>query len=179
MVQQTRVGINLDGLDEMIRGFGGNFYTRVGVIGGDAGKPHPQAKTVHQKSGKTKRVADKAAPATMTNAEIGVIHEFGSVSGKIPARSWARFPLEFKAKEFLRFLGSSTIKGYVEKGQIKKVFQAMGVEAEGIIQDAFSSGGFGHWQKNAQSTIDAKGSSAPLIDIGEFRKSISSDVVEK
>jgi len=153
---RTKIDFNLDGLNEIVKEMGGKYVTRVGILGQDGARSGDDA---------------------LGNAEIGLVHLFGSVSRNIPARDFLRFPLEFKSKEFLKGIKSGFSGHFFEKGEYKKVHELMGIKAENIVQDAFASGGFGHWPELAQSTAERKGSSAILIDSAQLRRSITSDVV--
>lgn len=176
MTAQTVIKADLGRLTDIINQLGGAFYTRVGIIGALAAAKHPVAETKISKSGKKNRVASGES-SEMTNAEIGVLQEFGNA--KIPPRSFLRMPIEEKVRDLIRFLGSKMIVDLIGRGEIKKVYTMLGIEAEGIVQDAFRSRGFGQWAPNSPVTIEKKGSDAPLIDIGELRKSVTSDVVAR
>jgi len=63
-----------------------------------------------------------------------------------------------------------------EPNGMTKIFKQVGIKAEAIIQEAFASGGFGTWADLEEQTIRRKGSSSKLIDKGELRKSVSSEV---
>lgn len=157
-MKQTKISFNIDGLNDLRRAVGGSLMTRVGVLGS-----------------KDNRNGD----GPMGNAEIGLIHEFGSETAGLPPRSFLRMPLETHREELLKGMSNGAVKTAMETGQYRKVFAILGVVAEGIVQKAFSSGGFGKWQKLKPSTIDAKGSAAVLIDTGQLRRAITSDVVNK
>ncbi|MGH9678182.1 MAG: hypothetical protein ACRD36_13845, partial [Candidatus Acidiferrum sp.] len=115
----------------------------------------------------------------MNNAEIGVIHEFGSEGAHIPPRSFLRMPMEEKRRELMKSFQTATSKAAMDSGRYREVFRILGVHAEAIVQEAFATGGFGHWPALQPSTIAAKGSSAILIDTKKLRQSITSDVVTK
>ncbi len=110
----------------------------------------------------------------LTNADIGSVMEFGSNTQQIPARSFLRMPIEFNKKKIID-------KAFQElkSTDISNVLTRVGLFIEGIIQKAFATRGFGNWADNTQSTIGKKGSSSPLIDTGQLRKSIASKVVDK
>lgn len=158
MAKQTKITVNLKGLEDLRKQLGNEYVTRVGVLGGKVSR-------------------HDGGP--MTNADIGVVHEFGSESANIPARSFLRMPVETHGKEITKAMGGAMVKKAVESGNIKQVYQILGVVAERIVDDAFATGGFGQWPVLQQSTIDKKGSSAILIDTAELRRSISSDVKRK
>ena len=143
----------LDSLQKFLKK---KYATKVGVLGGSPAREE----------------------GVLTNADLGVIHEYGSTTAKIPARSWLRMPLTFHMPKVYKTVGQQLLNA-VTPSNVVATFAGLGVRAEAIIQRAFASQGFGNWQANAKSTIAQKGSSSPLIDTGEFRKSITSAVVTK
>jgi hypothetical protein len=160
MATQTKVTADLSQLEELLKQIGGEYVTRVGILGSDAG-------TVHD------------AESGLTNSQLGVIQEFGSESRNIPARSFLRMPLETKQKELVDSLGSGMVKDKMEKGDIQGIYRLLGEVGAGIVREAFPTSGYGNWQPNAPSTIAKKGSSKPLIDTGVLSRSITYDVVKK
>lgn len=160
MAQQTEISFNLDGLEDIRRKLGDELVARVGILGSD--------------------VARKGDDDTdLTNSEIGVIQEFGSETANIPPRSFLRMPVETHAREIMKSMDSPAVRKAVESGDAVTVFKILGIAAESFVKQAFSSGGFGKWAPNTPATVDRKGSSKPLIDTGELRRSITSDVVKK
>lgn len=157
-MKQTEIRFNLDGLEEIKERVGKTYRTRVGIIGSKAGQEHEGG---------------------ITNAELGLIQMFGSLTRGIPARDFLLMPLMTKHREIIQSFGSASIRAAFAAGDYKKMFVLLGVKAEEIIQEAFETSGFGRWQKNAYSTIQQKGSSRPLIRWGELRRSITSDVVKQ
>lgn len=162
MGRQTKISVNLDGLEDLKRKLGSEYYARIGIIGAKAATEHEDR---------------DGEPTGLTNAEIGVLQEFGNEH--IPPRSFLRMPIVERMKDIVRFLGSSKVNSLFEAGNIKGIFKALGIEGEGIVQDAFATRGFGMWKPNAPRTIAAKGSDAPLIDTAQLRRSVSSDVGRK
>jgi len=160
MAQQTEISFNLDGLEDIARKLGDSLVARVGILGSDV------ARKGNDDSG-------------MDNGEIGVIHEFGSETNNIPARSFLRMPVETHAKEIVKSMDSPAVRKAVEAGDAVTVFKILGMAAEGYVKQAFSTGGYGKWPANTPETVARKGSSKPLIDTGELRRSITSDVVKK
>jgi phage gpG-like protein len=111
-----------------------------------------------------------------TNASLGAIHEFGSISGGIPARSFLRMPIHMKAKEIIKN-ASDGMGALLKEGGMATILKTLGFACESVVQMAFASRGFGKWKPNSPVTIRRKGSSAPLIDTGQLRRAISSKVV--
>lgn len=154
----SNVRLDLSGIEKMMAAISTKKKVRVGVLGD-----------------KNQRDDDEEG---IGNAGIGLVHEFGSATRNIPARSFLRMPLETKAADLGQFIGNeilSLINGNVSEDQSLK---RIGIKAEKIIQGAFQSGGYGQWKALKESTIASKGSSRPLIDTGELRKSITSEVVD-
>jgi len=155
-MKQTKITYNLDGLNDLVKQMGETWVTRVGIIGGH-----------------------NAREGDFGNADIGCIHELGSLSNNIPPRSFLRMPLELKRQDLMSAFSSAGAKDALSRGEYKKVFEILGIKAEEIVQAAFSSGGFGQWPALKPATARAKGSSAILIDTSELRRAQSSDVVKR
>lgn len=105
-------------------------------------------------------------------AEIGAVHEFGDPAHNIPQRSFIRMPLEVKQGDIAAKV-EQRAQGHVAEGNVKAVFEDIGVAADAAIQEAFESGGFGSWEPLKPATVDRKGSSAILIDEGFLRRGIT------
>jgi len=132
-----------------------SFKTRVGILGAKASQTHEGG---------------------MTNVEVGSIHEYGSISRNIPSRSFLRMPLEAKVWEWVK-KNKDRYYEMLKINKLRKWYVALGLEAEAIVDEAFTTRGFGRWSPLKKSTIEAKGSDMPLIDTGQLRKSISSQVL--
>ncbi len=159
MSKQTKISYDLSALENIVRQLGGQHVARIGILGSDAGAKHEGT--------------------DLTNAEIGVIQEFGSQSRNIPPRSFLRMPIEVRGATIMQQLGKRRTRDKIESGDIVGVYRDLGLAGEAVVQGAFASAGFGRWPANAPSTVVAKGSSAPLIDTGQLRRAITSDVVRK
>lgn len=111
----------------------------------------------------------------LTNSEIGAIHEFGSFSRGIPPRSFLRLPVSMKSEQIVEDASKGAIAKLAD-GDNVGILRTFGFACVKAIQEAFSTAGFGSWAPNAPSTIRRKGSSAPLIDTAQLRRSITSKV---
>lgn len=123
------------------------------------------------KSEATRRIYDSGANVV----EVGVKHEYGL---GVPRRSFLRVPFRKEADRITKAITES-FRAIAEQGadaetQITKI----GVFAENISKAAFRNEGYGTWPNLAASTIEVKGSAAPLIDTGTLRNSITSEVVK-
>jgi hypothetical protein len=158
----TRVKLDMDQLEKIQSTLLARYITRVGVLG---------SKT------------NRRGRAVNTNAGIGLLHEKGSLSLRIPRRSFLEMPLILKSEELMKSRDALWDEFFVSEehthARLRTAYKKLGVIAENIIQKAFETGGYGQWPPDAPSTIRRKGSSAILIDTAQLRKSISSDVVNK
>lgn len=158
MKNETKFRINLDGLDDIAAKVGGKMRARVGVLGSDVERDHGQG---------------------LDNSTLMLIHMMGSISRNIPPRDPLYLPLMNRRRELIRMLGeSSAMKTAFANGDYEKMFKLLGAAAEAIVDEAFATSGWGAWPPNTPETIRRKGSSRPLIEFGELRKSVSSDVVK-
>lgn len=142
-------------LDAFVKGLTSGYIVKVGIMG---------------------RKNNRNDGSGQTNADIGFIHEFGT--SKIPKRSFLRFPLFFKSSRILKEIAQDVTVKNLGKGDMIQILKDLGIACERAILDAFGTGGWGYWQRNAPSTIKRKGSAQPLIDLGFLRKSISSEVTK-
>lgn len=140
----------------------GKSRVKVGILGPKS--PRMDAGTFHN-------------PEALNNAEIGLRNEFGVISERIPERSFLRMPMMTHLPKVLSGSGTKVwMDALIKKGP-KFVLGSLGVAAEHSVQEAFATKGFGKWKPNAALTVILKGSARPLIDHGELRQAISSQVV--
>lgn len=145
-------------LNRFVKDFATDMNVRVGVL--------------RRKSSRTQ------GPAGSDNAALGLIHEKGSETRGIPARSWLLMPIRKNSKKIL----AATTKGaeqLLAEGRKKEVLKRMGIEAERNIMQAFETSGFGTWPPLKDPTRrgkNKKGGGHPLVDTGQLKRSVSSDV---
>lgn len=161
MARQTKITMNLTGLGKLVDDLR-DHKARVGVLGD---------------SGKNGRDDD----VPITNAELMLIHEFGSETNNIPPRSALRMPIETKKGDLVKSIRKSqTFKGHIETGDIMKAVETVGVMAEAIVQDAFETKGFGQWPAKSPATqAQSQNPAQPLIESGQLRRAITSDAVRE
>lgn len=163
------------GLDQLVRALGDGQVVRVGILANKSGRG-ASGKLRSEKSGGGHRI-DKTQASEINNAELGAIHEFGSISRHIPKRSWLRMPIFQNAKIIIDD-AAKALPEAVQSGSMTRVLKIIGISAQAQIQKAFASRGFGRWKPDAASTIAAKRSDAPLIDTAQLRRSVTSAVVK-
>ncbi len=175
-VKGKSAGLEYDftGLSHFVRlmDTSGQLVVKVGIFGNKNARGITSG---HQAGKAGLRKVVKGSKSTLTNAELGLIHELGSVERGIPKRSFLRMPISEKSKEIL----ADAFKGAPEllaKGDIKGILKRLGIACEKWIQTAFATRGFGSWAPDKQETARRKGSNAPLIDTAQLRRSIASQV---
>lgn len=113
-----------------------------------------------------------------SNAEIGAAHEFGTQS--LPIRSFLRMPLTTQLNQALESSGAYTREALAQVAEEKSILpwvEKLAVIAEGVVQEAFSTNGFGKWSpwKTPNYTNNT---GQILVDTQQLRNSISSEVTE-
>lgn len=158
MTKTNSVSMDLAVLDKIRDHITAGSYVKVGVLGSDAMRSDGEG---------------------ASNVDIAITQEFGSVSRNIPPRSFLRMPIQQKEKQIRAFVASKKVMDCLLSGKVERGLKFVGLYAEAWIQSAFASRGFGKWKPNAPATVRRKGSDKPVIDTGELRRAISSEVVLK
>ena len=153
------------GLNNFVKCLTGGYNVKVGIMG-----------------------AKNARDDGQTNADIGVIHEFGRPATRsskaIPMRSFLWMPIMTMANRIVNETKEDSMLKKILLDQMPAVMKSLGIACERAIAEAFASAGFGHWAPNtpftiAQKSKKGKTSDSPLIDTGQLRRSISSEVVRR
>ncbi len=111
-----------------------------------------------------------------SNAQIGAMHEFGTSS--LPQRSFLRIPLSDNLGAALESSGAfdkDVLKDVLKLGTLTPWVKKMAIVAEGIVAEAFESGGFGKWPP---SNMAHKKNQMTLVETAQLRNSITSEVIE-
>lgn len=125
-------------------------HVKVGVVGDGAGQSH--------------------ADSGLTNAELAAVHEFGTIDGHIPERSFLRSTIDENAEKYHDFAKALHLK--VIEGKITTT-DALGLFGARVVADVKRKLQAGIDPPLADSTVDRKGSSKPLIDTGALINSIT------
>lgn len=154
MADEETIQLNTKGLDQLIKALKGKQPTaRVGILGSKTNRGHNQS-----------------------NATIGAIHEFGGA--KMPQRSFLRVPIADhlqKQMESSGFFNKDVLQQVLKEGTIMPWLKKVAVLAEGIVAQAFATGGYGKWPAWKTPGYKNKGNRV-LVDTGQLRDSISSEV---
>lgn len=156
MSDDDAVVVNTKNLDKLIKILKKKVTTiQVGILGGG-----------QQRSGKN----------TVSNATIGSYHEFGT--SKLPRRSFLREPISDQLPSRLENSGAfdkEVLKKVMESGDTIPWLEKIAVLAEGIVADAFDTGGFGKW---IPSNMKDKKNQQTLVETTQLRNSITSIIKE-
>lgn len=106
---------------------------------------------------------------------VAAVHEFGSNDGRIPSRSYLRSTYDENRRKYEQMVAKEARN--VAKG-VGTAKQAMFKTGETLRADIISKIKGGIPPPLSQRTIDAKGSSVPLIDTGQLIASITTVVHE-
>lgn len=151
----TDVTLNLSGLDSLAKALKAKPPTiRVGILGN----------------------GNERTGGGQTNAEIGAAHEFGT--SRLPQRSFLRIPISDHLESRMEASGAlsqGALDQAVATGSMVPWAKKVAVLAEGIVSDAFDSGGFGKW---LPSNMAHKKNKQTLVETTQLRNSITSEVVE-
>lgn len=149
---------------------GKRLVVKVGILG-NTNERHAQKveETKSQYKKRIKKLDAVSDAAPVTNAEIGMVHEYGSKSRNIPKRSWLKMPLITQSDKL--FGEAKQLLHDMCNENIEKQYKLLGASAEAIIQRAFATSGFGSWKKPKYR--DGK----PLVDTSQLRNSVTSAVV--
>lgn len=144
---------------------------------------------------------DEKGHETLGNADIGLIHEFGVIGRLVkhksrgqerlarkeegredktvnmPERSFLRLPLIKRLPAEIYKAGAGFWRKLILQKGVVAALKALGIQGEATVQDAFQTGGFGHWPKLTAYTIKKKKSDSILIDTAQLRQSVTSRVV--
>lgn len=151
------------GLDALIKAFKEPGYVRIGVM-----------------SDKDVRSSEKQKSGS-TNSEIGAVHEFGAPAKGIPPRSFLRMPVTEHLEKELQKSGAfddKTLKDVIKEKMITPWLKKVAIAAEGVVADAFATGGFGSWKK-WKNPNQKSNANMVLVDTQQLRNSIGTEVKEK
>lgn len=179
------VQLNLKKLQDFAKSLGKNSpYVKLGVLGAKVERTENKkvltmSDIVNMKKKYKPLKASGKQAEKLTNAQIGLIHEFGSLKRKIPARSFLRMPIQFKLKSAMDSAGAfseATVNKIIEEKSLLPWMAKVGVLAEGIVLQAFATGGFGRWApwKNPNYKNNAN---MLLVDTTQLRSSITHEIV--
>jgi phage gpG-like protein len=169
--------INRKGWDELMKvvhsARDNQQLVAVGIQGEKASEPHRPP--VERASGRGKRgvMIGPMAQTETTNVLIGGVHEFGTMNGRVPERSFIRSTMhaqEVKIKGWCAALMKQVVELKIT------VPNALGKLGELLTAEMKRTIRAGIPPALKQETIDRKGSSKPLIDTGQLLNSITYEV---
>lgn len=115
----------------------------------------------------------------ITNAELLYIHTNGSPANNIPPRPIVEPAIQDSKEEIGTLLKEAILKALEgDTGGAIAGMEKAGIQGENAVKGWFTNPKNG-WAENAESTKKRKGSSKPLIDTGQLRKSITHVVKKK
>lgn len=165
MSVRVQVQGDLPGLKSLIRLM--NEANRNVLVGVPAGAMH----TKKRGPGRNGRPGEpESDPQPRSLAQIAVDNEFGVPARNIPERPALRGGIKRGIPKFNKINADSLRKVVLGELTVEQALGRLGAAAQGEVQREFLIGNF---VPNAPETIKRKGSSRPLIDIGQYRQSIT------
>jgi hypothetical protein len=114
----------------------------------------------------------------ITLMELAAIHEFGSPAASIPERSFIRATFYVRRVEELRRKCAQIAKAVVTQGMdAQRALGLLGAWAVAEVKNTITE--IDIPPPLADSTVQAKGSSKPLVDTGQLKNSIQYEVVDE
>lgn len=155
MTEDQDVIINTKGLDKLLKALKTQPpVCRVGILG------DKDARTSHGTS----------------NATIGAAHEFGT--SELPMRSFLRVPISEKLTKEIESSGAldkDVMRDVIKSGTVVPWLKKIAILAEGIIEGAFASSGYGKWAAWTTPGYD-NNTGQILKDTQQLSRSITSEV---
>lgn len=99
------------------------------------------------------------------------VHENGSPLWSIPPRPILEPAIEHNKEQITELMKEVALKA-LDGSNITSVLESVGMQGQNIARDWFTNPE-NNWVANSKDTIKRKGSSNPLINTGELRKSIT------
>jgi phage gpG-like protein len=149
----TDVTLKMDGLEKLLKALKDKAPTiRVGILGN----------------------SNARSTKGPNNATIGAYHEFGTT--KMPQRSFLRIPISDNLQKEMESSGAldkDVLRAVMASGSLVPWAKKVAVLAEGIVAEAFATGGFGKWKP---SNMSYKANHQTLVETQQLRNSITSEV---
>lgn len=160
------VELKIDGLEKFLAALKSSRLpkARIGILG---------------EGGQRAVSAEDPATAPLTNAQVGAIAEFGT--SKSGPRSFLRVPLMDELSRRLESsgaFGKKALREVIAAGSLAPWMLKVCTVAEGVVQEAFDTSGFGKWRPLKPETLARKTVKQILVETQQLRNSITSEVKE-
>ena len=166
------VKMNIKGLEQMKAqlDLAKKARVRIGILGDAARSAYPDGTSMAE-------VAFKSEFGFVTTGHMQRFDNSSPIGDQlVPARSFLRMPVGGYSSVIIGRVSNQFAKA-IWDGKFLGWLRRLGYSARNQVDKAFASAGFGMWSPNTPFRIAQKGSAQPLIDTGELRHSVSSDVV--
>lgn len=169
---QIFVRLDTDKLEQIETMLNRKYVAQIGVLGEKSkGRLAIKDEKVGGKSG-NRKIPVVQGESTLSNADIGLIHEKGSPKNNIPRRSFLEVPLTTKMPKVMAKIGALLLKG-INEFNIEEAYAKLAAIGEGIVLQAFPTSGYGTWPALK------RGGPSHLIKTAQLRQSIATRVVTK
>lgn len=178
--------LNVKGIEQLLKAMQkSKAVARVGILGSKNIRQDENGKEVGSAGGKSVNVnakkplkGSKGSNQSLSNAEIGAVHEFGTTSQ--PQRSFLRVPISEHFKDKVadsKIAERERLAEVIATGELTPWVKELAVIGEAIVAEAFATGGFGKWP--AWKTPGYRNNTGQLLkNTQQLSQSITSEVVE-
>lgn len=106
---------------------------------------------------------------------IAAINEFGAPKANIPSRPFIGGTYDLNKEKYVKQMVKGLDKVFRNEMSVETLLGRIGASIAGDIKKTVTS--TGSFVRNAQRTIDKKGSDVPLVDTGRLLNAVSWEVV--
>ena len=166
------VRLDTDNLEKIEAMLNKHYLAQIGILGEKAaGRLAIKKEAVGGKSG-NRKVPVVQGESSLSNADIGLLHEKGSPKRNLPRRSFLEVPLTTRMPKVMSRVGAMLLKG-INEFNIEEAYKKLAATGEGVVLQAFPTSGYGTWPALK------KGEPSHLIKTAQLRQSIASRVITK
>ena len=115
-----------------------------------------------------KDAGEGRAPGPLSLVEVALVHEFGA--GHVPQRSFVRAAVDEAIEDIRSTQHALAVQVFKGSTRLPEALNRLGAKVAATMQTRIARG---IDPPNAPSTIEAKGSSKPLVDSGQLKAAIT------
>ena len=120
-----------------------------------------------------KEAEEGSAGGDLSLLEVAALHEFGAPAANIPQRSFIRAGVDENLPEIQRVQHALAVQVFKGDVSLPVALDRLGAKVAALLQNRISRG---IAPPNAESTVEKKGSSKPLVDTGQLKASLTWEV---
>lgn len=119
------------------------------------------------------RAQEEGQSEDFTMAQIGAVHEFGTLDRRVPPRPWLRSAVDSQRAQISKFIGNMYSDILKRIRSADEALNRLGLLGVNIVRHYMLVTGPAIWLALSPLTIEAKGSDKPLVDTGQLVGSVT------